>query len=661
MYTLLRFCLGLVLLAPMLAHAQSALDIPGNRDTLSGIGVISGWKCAAQGNLTISLDAGDPIPAAYGFPRGDTTPVCGDDGHNGFFSFFNWAILGDGTHTAVAYDNGVEFARNTFTVVTTGEEFLTGANGECTIPNFPAPGETTQFAWTEATQHLEMVAVQARSVTKSMTSPMLAHAQSALDIPGNGDTLSGIGVISGWKCAAQGNLTISLDAGDPIPAAYGFPRGDTTPVCGDDGHNGFFSFFNWAILGDGTHTAVAYDNGVEFARNTFTVVTTGEEFLTGANGECTIPNFPAPGETTQFAWTEATQHLEMVSVQTRAVDQSIVQYLTGPVEEGRSPGLIAAIIDEEGVRALASAGVRKQGSPEKLTVNDLVHIGSNTKAMTSTMLATLVADGTFVHGWQTTISQVFPELVDEIHAGYHSVTLWQLTSHTGGVVRNARNSWAHAGLKIKERRYALIKENLANPPAGPIGEYLYSNLGYMVAGAMGEKLTGKSWETLMEERLFAPLGMASAGFGTPGTPNEVNQPWGHRRDAGTSWVPSQLDNPAAVGPSGTVHVSIADWAKFIQLWFPNQVPRILDRDTLNTLVTPRSGDYAAGWGVYQRSWAAGTALSHAGSNTFWYSVLWVAPNLDRAYVAVANSVSADYATTANMLDSIIDSLISHSP
>ena len=51
---MLRFCLGLVLLAPMLAHAQSALDIPGNRDTLSGIGVISGWKCAAQGNLTIS-------------------------------------------------------------------------------------------------------------------------------------------------------------------------------------------------------------------------------------------------------------------------------------------------------------------------------------------------------------------------------------------------------------------------------------------------------------------------------------------------------------------------------------------------------------------------------------------------------------------------------
>ena len=72
MSALLVLCLGLVLLAPTLTHAQSALDIPGNGDTLSGIGVISGWKCEAQGNITIRLDAGDPIPATYGFPRGDT-------------------------------------------------------------------------------------------------------------------------------------------------------------------------------------------------------------------------------------------------------------------------------------------------------------------------------------------------------------------------------------------------------------------------------------------------------------------------------------------------------------------------------------------------------------------------------------------------------------
>lgn len=491
--------------------------------------------------------------------------------------------------------------------------------------------------------------------------PSLAHA-AALDIPGRGTTLSGIGVISGWKCEANGDLTIRFNGGDLIPLLYGSERGDVrnAGAC-PDLDVGFVAVMNWGELGDGEHTAVAYDNGVEFARSTFTVVTTGAAFRTDLEGEWTIQHFPDPGDTARFVWNTSTQHFELVSVRTRSLDRSIGKYLTGPVEEGRSPGLIAAIIDEAGVRAIASAGVRKQGSPEELTINDVVHIGSNTKAMTSAMLATLVEDGTFVDGWETTISDVFPELVGEIHSGYHRVTLWQLVSHTGGIARNARNWWVHAGLEIKARRSAIMKESLANPPAGPIGEYLYSNLGYMVAGAMAEKLTGKGWEALMEERLFTPLGMFSAGFGAPGTPNEVDQPWGHRRGAGASWAPAQLDNAAASGPAGTVHVSIADWAKFIELWFPNSVPNILDRKTLNTLIAPRSGDYAAGWSVVSRSWAAGSALNHSGSNTYWYSLLWVAPNRERAYLAVANSAEPDLDQTHEMLDSIIGSLINHSP
>ena len=149
-----------VALASSLAHAAS-LDVPSNGDTLSGIGIIHGWKCKAEGAITIRFDNEGPIPATYGFPRGDTsTPCGGDDGNNGFYTFFNWAILGDGEHTAVAYDAGVEFARSTFTVTTTGEEFLTGASAQVTVEDFPAPGESTTFVWNESTQHLEMVRIE---------------------------------------------------------------------------------------------------------------------------------------------------------------------------------------------------------------------------------------------------------------------------------------------------------------------------------------------------------------------------------------------------------------------------------------------------------------------------------------------------------------------
>ena len=144
-----------------------------------------------------------------------------------------------------------------------------------------------------------------------------AHT-AILEIPGNGETLSGIGVISGWKCEAAGDITVRLNDGDPIPATYGLPRADTSTTCDDDGNNGFFSYTNWGNLGDGEHTAVVYDNGVEFGRSTFTVVTTGEAFLVGASKRVTVKDFPEPGETTILEWNQSTQHFEMVAVMSQA-------------------------------------------------------------------------------------------------------------------------------------------------------------------------------------------------------------------------------------------------------------------------------------------------------------------------------------------------------
>ncbi len=208
--------------------------------------------------------------------------------------------------------------------------------------------------------------------------------------------------------------------------------------------------------------------------------------------------------------------------------------------------------------------------------------------MTSVMLATLVADGTFEGGWDTTIGDVFPELTDEIERQYVNVTLWQLVSMASGL--KMQPEWSRStGSSIIERRYAIVRANLASPPAAAVGAYHYSNVGYIVAGAMAERASGVSWEDLMRERLFTPLAMSSVGFGAPGTLAEVDQPWGHRRDSEGEWAPNQVDNLPYFGPAGTVHVSLEDWAKFVALWLPESPPAILDRRALDKLVQPTSG------------------------------------------------------------------------
>ena len=133
-----------------------------------------------------------------------------------------------------------------------------------------------------------------------------------LESPAKGGLVSGVGFISGWKCDAS-NITVTIDGGEHISVAMGQPRADTQPRCGTI-NNGFIQQVNWALVGDGEHEAVAYDNGVEFSRSTFTVGSTGEEFLKGAETTRLLNNFPRPGETTVLEWNESTQHFEIRGV-----------------------------------------------------------------------------------------------------------------------------------------------------------------------------------------------------------------------------------------------------------------------------------------------------------------------------------------------------------
>ena len=148
---------GFMVLVPSLAHAAT-LGVPGNGAKLSGVSVISGWKCEA-GDLTIVFnDDGKHIPLLYGTERPDVlnAGAC-DSAEVGFVAIWNWGNLGDGEHTAVAYDNGEKFAESTFTVTTPGTDFLTGASKRITVEDFPNPGDTTVLEWNEGTQHFEIV------------------------------------------------------------------------------------------------------------------------------------------------------------------------------------------------------------------------------------------------------------------------------------------------------------------------------------------------------------------------------------------------------------------------------------------------------------------------------------------------------------------------
>ncbi len=313
--------------------------------------------------------------------------------------------------------------------------------------------------------------------------------------------------------------------------------------------------------------------------------------------------------------------------------------------------LAAAVVKGGQTIAVGAVGVRKAGSSERVTADDKWHIGSCTKSMTAALAAMLVEDGAL--RWDMTLAEMFPEMEADMQAEWRDVTLEQLLSHHGGAPHELEESglwsrlWQRADQPPRTQREYLSRELLTKhkPVAPPGTKYIYSNAGYALVGHAIEEILDRPWEEVLRERLFAPLGMTSAGFGAPASVDTVDQPWGHKARQDGTFQPVapglNADNPAAIGPGGTVHCSMGDFAKYAawHLAGARGEGTLLHPETFERLHAPFASDseYAFGWVATQRSWGGGTVLTHAGSNTMFYAVIWIAPQKDFAVVVCTNA------------------------
>ena len=287
------------------------LENPGDESYQSGIGVVSGWTCAADVvAIEIETASGQVLAqeAAYGTERLDTHGACGNT-DSGFGLLFNWNLLGDGEHEVAAFVDGVEFARVTVMVTTLGAEFVRNVEGACVVADFPSVGESVRLVWQEAQQNFVLAEGRAPTGVNHAGAPEVGF----LENPSANSFQSGIGVLSGWVCEAE-EVVITIGDLAPQVAGYGTDRLDTLDVCGDT-DNGFGLLFNWNLLGDGEHEVIATVDGTELARTTVRVTTLGEEFVRGATGECVVADFPHPGETVTLTWQQSSQNFVITDVE----------------------------------------------------------------------------------------------------------------------------------------------------------------------------------------------------------------------------------------------------------------------------------------------------------------------------------------------------------
>ncbi len=308
-------------------------------------------------------------------------------------------------------------------------------------------------------------------------------------------------------------------------------------------------------------------------------------------------------------------------------------------EEHGVPALAAAVVRDSELIAVGAVGFDRFDGDTPATVDERWHIGSNTKAMTATMIARLVQRG--VLSWDDTVGAALADL--EPDSAWSAVTLEQLLTHTSGLPANPGKLWmvrlVFSSQEPTQARRTMLEAVLAEPPVHEPGTtYLYSNLGFATAAAMAEAATGASYAELMQQEVFEPLGVLDYGFGPPPPPS----PLGHVGKPGNLTPVESVpvaDNPRALEPAGTLHFTLASWARFVGAHVDGARGERSDYlpDALwAELHRPRLEDYAMGWGSVTPEWLGEPALTHSGSNSMWYARVVAVPGWDAAFLAATN-------------------------
>ena len=289
------------------------------------------------------------------------------------------------------------------------------------------------------------------------------------------------------------------------------------------------------------------------------------------------------------------------------------------------PGMAISIVKDGEIVLAQGYGQRRLGASDAVDADTLFPTGSTGKAVTAAALAILVDEGKL--GWDDPVIDHLPDF--RMHDAWvtREMTVRDLLVHRSGLGLGAgdllfipRSSRSRAEIVRALRHIA--------PATSFRSAYAYDNILYIVAGELVAAVSGQDWEQFVRERIFAPLGMATATshederFANPNRAHPHARIDPRLRGLGAQRLLPEREGLGQVGaPAGGLAWSARDFARWMQaqlalgavagtegkrlwseatareMWTP-QVP-IATRPYPAPIdaITPQFSSYALGWNV----------------------------------------------------------------
>ncbi len=302
------------------------------------------------------------------------------------------------------------------------------------------------------------------------------------------------------------------------------------------------------------------------------------------------------------------------------------QFFDRLTEKNKAMGSLVIATDGK-IAYERSIGYGQVNGAEKKALNPAsrFRIGSITKMFTAALVLKLVEEKKLK--LTDTLDKFFPQI-----ANSQKITIGQILSHRSGI----HDSIADPKLRSKPKTEALTKDEMLSliskgtPDFEPDTQYRYSNSGYNLLGLIVEKVTGKTYEQVLSERILEKIGLKDTYVAAGSIDTSRNEALTYS-NFGEGWMPVDETHPGNLFSAGAIVSTPYDLVKFIQALFDG---KLITRESLAVMRTMRDGE---GPGMATFEFAGKTFYGHTGGADNYGAWLAYLPEEKLAFAYTTNA------------------------
>jgi len=297
------------------------------------------------------------------------------------------------------------------------------------------------------------------------------------------------------------------------------------------------------------------------------------------------------------------------------------------------PGAAVGVIQNGKIVLAKGYGVRDQ-SGKPVTARTLFALGSVTKSFTAAVVASVIDQGKLE--WDKPVREYVPwfRMYDPVATDL--ITVRDMLTHRSGLPRHDFIRFStYLTREELVRRIRFLEPNRTFRDV-----YQYNNLMFVTAGFVAGELAGSTWEDMVRDRLFVPIGMSRSNTSSKDMQRSDDFAKPH---SGGREVEFYNYQQFGVGPNGAVNSSVEDMLKYLQMWLDNGEAggkRVISKEQIAELLRPVSvvnatASYAPGWQI--GSHRGQRSISHGGSITGFRAHAILLPEHRTGIVAMINA------------------------